>query len=80
MNKELNERIDRLADRINKLENANIVYGREIIDPSDAIGVWQTSAKSNKVVEKLLDHLGITFSTRPATEEDIVIIDKKITD
>ncbi|KKL85221.1 hypothetical protein LCGC14_1956890 [marine sediment metagenome] len=77
MNKELNERIGCLADRIHKLENANIIYGKKIIDPSKIDGFWLESARLGRVVEKLLDHLGVTFSTNPATEASVVITKKE---
>ena len=78
MNEKLNKRIGRLEGRIQKLEDANIVYGKKIIDPSYLAGFWRESAKLNRVVEKLLDHLGVTFSTNPATEANVVITKKNL--
>ena len=76
--KRLEVNIQRLEDlgigpRIRELEKTNIVYGEKIEDPSCIDGYWRESAKLNRVVGKLLDHLGVTFSTNPATEASVVI-------
>ena len=77
MNEKLNKRIKSLEDRLYKLEDANIIYGKKIIDPACFAGYWRKSAKISKIVEKLLDHLGVTFSTNPAIGASVVIVDKK---
>ena len=77
MNEILKKRMYNLESRVQGLEDANILYGGTIEDLSHINGFRYKKAELNKVVEKLLDYLGLEFSVKPPARSNNILIDKK---